>query len=148
MAVITDAEVQAWLEATKLTIAGFDTEFELTARLKVFGAVAEVYDTSTWVDHADTPELVSKVIAAYVAAWTYRRQYSEDADEAASYADWLEALADELLANIVSGTVDLAEVEGLPSSTGQPDFYPKDFNYDADTGLRIDEHVFTMAQKW
>lgn len=148
MAYLAETDVQTWLEQTKLDIASVDTGLEAVAASKVLAALSEVYDTSSWLDALSTPLLVRQVMAMFVAAWTYRRQYSEDTDSVPTYADWLEGLANQLLADIANGTVVLVGVdpiaEGLDSG---PDFYPKDYNYDTN-GYRVDDAAFTMSQEF
>lgn len=149
MAYLTEPLVQNWLEQTKLDVVSVEPQLELTAKSVVLGRLKDVYDTSSWLDTASTPELVVQVMAMYYAAWFYRRQYSEDTDQTPNYADWLEGLADSLLASIVDGSVDLPgfpPLEGTDAN-GSPDFYPKDNNYD-DTGVRVDDAVFSMGMKF
>lgn len=126
MAHVTQPEVQSWLEATKLTISTVDAELEATAAVTVFGALTHDYDTTTWTDSTTTPAIVRKVIAMFVAAWTYNRQYSEDAPDGNAYANWLEAKANMLLQGLIAGTIDIIEVPGVPVSIGTPTFYPDD----------------------
>lgn len=126
MAVISLAEAQQWLEATKLTIATLDSELELTAERQVFGQLATQYAVSGWVDNATTPALVREVVAMYYAAWYYRRQYSEDSETEAWYSNWLEGEADELLQSIASGTTILPEVPVPLNDASIPSFYPDD----------------------
>lgn len=126
-AVVTVAEVQSWLEVTKLTIADFDAELESTAQATAFGVLGDVFDTSTWVSPATTPVLVRKAIAMLVAAWTYNRQYSEEDPDGSAYARWLEEKAYALLEGIKSGDIDLVEVpDNVAAIAGTISFYPDD----------------------
>lgn len=134
MPVITEPEVQQWLETTKLDVPSVDTELELTARTMVFGKVGQSYDTTTWVDPASTPRLIRSAVAMLVAAWTYARAYSEDDSSTSGYAKWLESKALDLADSITSGTSDLSEVAGDPVSSGQPAFFPTD-NTGTETAL-------------
>ncbi len=126
MANVTLAEVQAWLEKTKLTIPQFDPQLEITASNVAIGTLADVYDVVGWVDEGSTPELVRNVIAMFIAAWTYNRQYSEEAPDGSGYAQWLEAKAYALLAAIKAGEIDLAEIPGVAASSGSISFLPND----------------------
>jgi len=144
MAVVTLAEVQAWLEETKMHLDAFDPELEEAARVMVFGKVGTIYDTADWVDEDSTPALVRKVIAMYVAAWTYNRQYSEEDPDGSGYAKWLMSMAEIALEGISSGNVDLPEVpdsEQVPTSS--PSFYPDDT-----VGLLVPEEAarFTIGK--
>lgn len=126
MAVITLPEVQAWLETTKMQLADFDDEFEETARAMVFGKLEATYDTVGWTDNTNTPALVRKAIAMYVAAWTYNRQYSEEDPDGSGYAKWLIGMADQLVEGISTGNVDLPEVPAGAEPVSAPSFYPDD----------------------
>lgn len=125
--VITLAELQAWFESTKLEQRSVDATLEETARELVYSKVSGVYDTSSWVSVDTTPSLIRKVISLYVAAWIYKRAYSEDVrDTSETYGEELENMAKEVLAGIVDGSVDLP-AETVPSNgTGQPIFWPND----------------------
>lgn len=125
MAVVTLAQVQQWLEATKLTIGAFDTELELTAERIAFSALASQYDASVWTSTGNTPVLVQEVIAMLVAAWTYQRQYSEDGDAANWYSVWLEGKAMALLSSIVGGNAVLTDSTQL-NKGDTPTFFPDD----------------------
>jgi hypothetical protein len=132
MAYVTLAEVQQWLESTKLTVAAFDVELEATAREIVFSRVAAVYTTSTWTNDTNTPALIRKVMAMLVAAWTYQRAYSEDLPlDKDNWGVKVESMAMSLLAGIVDGSIDLG-TPAVIASTGQPVFWPHDTSVDAD----------------
>lgn len=145
MAYLVVADVQTWIEESKLTVSSVDTGLEAVASSKVIARLSELYDTSLWLDVASTPVLVRQVMAMFVAAWTYRRQYSEDTDESPNYADWLENLGNTLLDDLANGLVTLPGVDpiggGLDSG---PDFYPRDTNYDS-YGRATDEPAFKMS---
>lgn len=123
---ITLAEVQAWLERTKLTLTSLDDSMEAQVASKVLARVASAYPTqvSSWVDYLTTPTLLRSIMAMQYAGWFYDRQYSENPEDN-SYADRLRAEAESLLVGIIDGTVDVPEVPGLPEITN-PEFYPTD----------------------
>jgi hypothetical protein len=119
-------EVQSWLESTKLRLSGLDYELTDTAKTMVFAKLAGTYDTTTWTDYTTTPTLVRKVIAMYVASWTYSRQYSEAVSMSQNdYALWLERKADQMLDGILTGGYTL-EVEATGGNPGSPGYWPND----------------------
>lgn len=145
MSIVTEAQVQQWLEATKLTIDDVDDELESTAKGIVLSSLSSQYDVTTWIDVSTTPKLVQQVISMFIAAWEYNRAYSEDATNSSSYSAWLEKKAYTLLAGINSGANDLPEVPGF-SSTNAPSFYPGDYSLDAN-GCP-EEAKFTMNARY
>lgn len=144
MAYLTVAEVQTWIEESKLTIEAVDSGLESVANSKVMTRLSAVYDTSSWLDEASTPLLVRQVMAMFVAAWYYRRQYSEDTDATPSYADWLEGLANSLLDDLANLVVTIPGVAVIAGVDSGPDFYPRDTNYD-EYGRVTDEPAFRMS---
>lgn len=126
MPIVTEPELQAWLEETKLDVPSVDEQLDATARDEVFGALSNVYDVTGWVDTATTPSLVRRIMAMLIAAYLYRRQYSEDSDENPGYAVWLEGKAMALLAGVMDGSIDLTDVDVDPSTTALPTFWPND----------------------
>lgn len=125
MAVVTLAQVQQWLESTKLTLSSYDTELELTAERRVFAEAAQSYDVSGWVGTSTTPVLIQEIIAMFTAAWTYQRQYSEDSETGSWYVTWLEGKAQSLLDSVSKGLIDLLDTTQIPSSDS-PVFWPTD----------------------
>lgn len=157
MAIVSLAEVQGWLEKTKLRIPQFDPQLEATASNIAVGTLAEVYDTTLWVNEAGTPALVRNVIAMLVAAWTYNKAYSEEDPDGSGYAMWLEAKAMGILAGIKDGSIDLAEVPGVAASSASISFLPNDATGSSEVydgrGTLIglagsEDRKFGMAQRW
>lgn len=126
MAHITVAEAQAWLESSKLTLPSLDTQQEAQIASQVLARVVSAYPEAapTWIDSATTPSLIRSIIAMMYTGWYYDKTYSENPEDNA-YADRLRARATELIEGIVAGSIDIEEVEGLPS-IGTPVFYPTD----------------------
>lgn len=129
MARITIAEAQAWVEATKFTIASISTSpnSDMLVQLEeeVISRVASVYDTSGWTNDTNTPRLIRVAIAKKFVAWAYRRQYSESIPESdATYAALLEANSEMIVAGIVDGTIEIPTLPGATTDT--PAFYPND----------------------
>jgi len=125
MALVTLAQVQQWLEQSKLQLSAIDAELADTARDVTFAALVNSYTTSTWVSTATTPRLVRSVISMLVAAWEYQRAYSEDAGDAL-YGIELERKAMALLAGISAGTTTLEEYPGVGANAETLGFYPDD----------------------
>ena len=125
MGVVTAEEVQQWLDNTKMAVSTVDANLEATFKAKVYSRLASIYDTSTWVDVASTPTLIRQIISAYIAAWTYDRQYSEADPDGNAYARRIARWADEQLENIAQGELDLTEVAGFVTVT-QPSYHPED----------------------
>lgn len=124
---VSVAEVQQWLETTKLTTIAVDAQLEATAAERVLSAVARIYDVTTWVSETTTPSLIRKIIAMLVAAWSYDRQYSEDTVEGSAYGERLEERAMMLLQGILDGTLDLLDIVDEPTpTTSGPVFHPDD----------------------
>lgn len=137
------AEIQQWLETTKLTLAAIDANLEATAKEIVFSAIGTVYDTTTWVDAASTPPLVRKIISMMIAGWTYERQYSEDiADEQRSWGARLVDMANSLLTGLADRSIDITGV--VTTSSQEPVFWPNDNSVDDEGNLLAP--VFTMGQ--
>lgn len=126
MANITVADAQAWLESTKLSLSSLDTQQESQIATQVIARVVSAYpnDAPGWITPETTPKLIRSVISMQYAGWYYDRQYSENPEDNA-YADRLRQKAEDLIAGILSGDIDIIEVPGLPT-IGEPVFYPTD----------------------
>lgn len=120
------AEVQAWLEPTKLTLGSLDTNMEAQISAQILARVVSAYplNVASWVDETTTPALIRSIISMYYAGWFYDKMYSENPEEN-SYADRLRASADMLIKGIIDGSIDIIEVPGLPT-IGEPAFFPTD----------------------
>jgi len=137
------AEVQQWLERTKLTLPALDAELEATAKELVWSALGAVYDNTSWVNAASTPPIVRKIISLLIAPWTYERQYSEDiSGEVGNWGTKLETMANMLLTGLADRTLDIDGV--LPTSSQEPIFWPNDNSVDEQGNLLAP--VFTMGQ--
>jgi hypothetical protein len=152
MANIDVQEAQAWCETTKLNLGtALDGELEASITSQVLTQVAQVFDTSSWVDNTTTPKLIRSIISMYYVAWIYDRTYAEDSPAGSrSYADKLKTRADSLLEAIMSGNVTLPEATPTVD-TGSPYFYPTDSSSalpadDDDTSLGPEK--FTMGVIW
>lgn len=125
MAHITVREAQAWVEKTKLDLgSNLDGELEVDVSAQVLARVAQVYDTSSWVDFEVTPRLIRSIISMTYTAYIYARTYSDDTD-GDTYSVLLLARADALLQNIIDGITVIPEVPPI-GDTSEPAFYPTD----------------------
>lgn len=125
MANVTESEVQAWLEESKLEVGTLDEEMESQISSEVLGRLASAtYDTVGWTDSASTPKLVKKIISMLYAGWFYDREYSETADTN-DYALRLKAAAEMLMLGIIAGTTDIGEIPGT-STHNELVFFPTD----------------------
>ena len=142
MSILSPDDVNAWLEDTKLTVeAPLDAQIENLHEQRVLGVLARRYDVTTWIDGSSTPALIVQLVAMLYAATVYRRQYSEDLTSDPAWPVWLESTANETLALILSGGLNILGPV-IEISTGQlsPVFYPNDLS-ELD-----DPRAFTMQQ--
>lgn len=134
---ITLQQAQAWLEATKLTIASLDANLLTHTQNEVLARLASSYDVSGWIDTATTPALVQTIIAKYYAAFYYDRAYSEDiGTNENTWAQRLINNAELLIGGIIDGSIQLLEVTN--STAGEPSFYPNDASSSQDAGVGDD----------
>lgn len=132
---ITTSQVQSWLESTKLNISTIDTNLEAQVSSEVIGRLTETYSayTASWVDSTTTPAIVQRVIAMTYAGWLYDRQYAEIESQTpgTSYGVVLRNWATTLLADIIRGSVSIAEIEPNQPAVA-PMFYPNDLSSTTD----------------
>jgi hypothetical protein len=131
MSYLDAPDVNSWLEGTKLTLppaSTLDPGIETLVAGVVLGALGAKYDTTSWINKATTPPLVTSLIAMRYAAAIYRRQYSEDLTNVDNHwAKWLEMTAEATAASIVDGPIDIPGVDpGEQGSLGNPLFWPND----------------------
>jgi hypothetical protein len=118
------AEAKAWADGTKLTVTSLDVELEAHLAGEVLSQLDSAFDITLWVDDTTTPKLVRTIISKLYVAWIYDRQYSEDIEiQGSNYAARLKENADNLLAGLIAGTIELPGVEDV---AGSPVFYPTD----------------------
>jgi len=144
-------EAQAWLEPTKQTLDALSVELEASISAQVLARASYAYTVTSWVDTSTTPSLIRKIMAIKYAAAQYALSYSEDSN-LSDYAVYLNRMADELLAGVVSGALDLIDLGSGQEflSAGDPAFYPNDLSSaldPADTGDTADGPAsFSMGQ--
>lgn len=128
MPYLTAAEVQPWLESTKLRIDSNDglPEEPIQAAI-VLGRLSQRFDVTTWTDDTNTPYLVRVIIGMRVAAMKYNAAYSETSeDEGNPYADKLMQMSEDLLIGIYDGSVILPDPGVIIAGTGTILFFPTD----------------------
>lgn len=126
---ITASMVQTWLEPTKATISAVDPVLEGQISSEVLGRLAQTFTQSvvaTWVDTTTTPAVVQQIIAMYYAGWFYDRAFAEVVTDESqtSYGATLRNWASTLLADVIRGAVELADVVTIPNAGVT--FYPTD----------------------
>jgi hypothetical protein len=126
MAVVTVADVNAWLERTKIAVQSVDPTLETTAIARVFGRLSSMYDVTTWTDASTTPTLVRAMVAMHVAAWTYNRAYTEDSPDGSPYANWLLNEAALWVSQTVDGVLTLTDAAPASTAPTGPSAYPDD----------------------
>ncbi|MET0466940.1 MAG: hypothetical protein ABW007_27515 [Chitinophagaceae bacterium] len=128
MARVSDAEVGAWLEVTKLSIPGSgveDSELLSHMEAEVLIRLSTVYDTSTWLDGVTTPKIVRTIISKMYASFLLDKAYSENQDGGNDYAARLQANADLLITGLVDGLITIPGIDPTVDQT-EPSFYPND----------------------
>ena len=124
MARITADEAQGWAERTKLSVNPLDTDLCTQIEEEVLSRLAQVYDTTSWVDPATTPRLVRVIVSKMYVAWFYDRQYSENQEQGNDYAKLLRTNAEMLITGILDGSI---QIPGVPEQNiQQAYFYPND----------------------
>jgi hypothetical protein len=123
---VTPAEVQQWIQDSRLTIAAVDPPLESSAYSRVVGALALRYTTGSWTDATTTPPLVRSIISMLVAAWTINKAHAETVGDVDAYGVHLESSAMVLLGGLADGSILVDDVVTGDYSTGQPAFWPTD----------------------
>lgn len=124
-------DIQPWLEPTKLNLGNALSASDAgqldQIETEVIGQIASSYDTSTWIDSASTPKMVKVIIAKMFCAWYYSKMYSEDiGGYENTYAVRVLANANNLMAGVIDGTIQLVDAPDQSVTAGQPSFYPND----------------------
>lgn len=121
---VRTAEIQAWLERTKLTLDAPDLELLSHIEEEVLVRVSSKYDTSTWLTDTTTPNIIRTIISKIYASFHIDREYSENQDEGNDYAAKLMANAEMLILGIIEGTIEIPDESS--SSAAGASFYPTD----------------------
>jgi hypothetical protein len=141
VSVVSLAQVQSWLEPTKLTLTALPVDLTANARNLVFTSLQGVYVTTDW--DTDCPETIQTIISMYVAGWTYLSAYSQETLTTNPWGDRLLSMAGAFLQSLVDGTVTLSDgvLITLQIQSG-PEYYPTDNTAVTDTGQAV---KFTMG---
>lgn len=142
------SEIRKWLPTDKLNIGGGDTDEEqLEAyrliKSQLWGVFTPV-TLASWVDPVTTPPLIQSIAGRLIAAYVYRKAYSEDVTDVPQYAQTLYDEAVAMLAQIRAGQVTVLDSSGNPIDTNADtmsadDFYPND---------SAPGPYFTMEKEW
>lgn len=148
MAFASTQDANTHLDETKIALIDgttVDIPYQDSAERIIRGYLAghvEPIEIASWNTPAHTPELVREVAGRLVAAFYYRKFYSEDVNEVSPYAQALYDEAIMMLNKIISGELtivnldnDLVDLEAGSSLT-QDHFYP--------TEEQADERKFGM----
>jgi hypothetical protein len=127
LATIDDANLHLPIDKVVVDTAEFD-ETQLDAERIVRGYLANYYPATTmslWVDPENTPGLIRSITGRLMAAFVYRKRYSEDSLDDPEYAQNKYNEAISLLQGIQNSTI---VVEGVEEPTTDrltsADFWP------------------------
>jgi hypothetical protein len=127
MANISVEEAQAWLNEGEADLGELNTDLETQVSTQVLSQLAPAYEVSGWTTPNTTPSLVRSVIAMYYIAMYYDRQTAASlSDQLAAYAVLLRQRADLMIQGILTGAIDLLDVEGVLATSLGPVFFPDD----------------------
>jgi hypothetical protein len=143
MTICIPQEVQQWLHMTRIVVTVVDPALDQTAQAMVFGRVGSRYDVTGWLTAATTPILIRQVMSMYIAAWEYKKTYSESmVVDSTNYGQRLENQAKALLEQIMAHEVLLIDDDTEALSTGSIAFFPTDVQEFDELG---NETKFTMG---
>jgi hypothetical protein len=121
--------MQAWVEASRLS-STFDTvEDDLESQVvnQLWARLIGSFDINTWTDENNTPNLIRSILAMQYVAWLYEKSFSTDDEDGSAYATLLRMTAENNIAALLAGTIELPDVPSSVDSTlGQPSFFPND----------------------
>lgn len=142
MPLATDDDVQVHLPDDKILVANIDNyeDLQIDAERIIKGYLSGVYSPTTlagWTDPSLSlstspgyvPELIRAIAGRFIAAFTYRRYYSEDSLDNPQYAQTKYDEAMEMLRGVVSGAVTLIDEDEVVDTGGRltsADFWPND----------------------
>ena len=118
-------DINALGDGTKLVFTEVDGDLEESVRVEIFSQVGVRYDTTTWINTADTPKLILKIMAMFYVGYYYQRVYSED-DNPNNYGFLQIQRGQRLIDGIIADAVDLPDIVIPPKNNSQPSFFPND----------------------
>jgi len=145
----SNADINAWLPDDKLEANDVNTaQFQVEAWRLIRGQLASSFlpvILAAWADPTTTPDQIRSVAGKIIAAYLYKKTYSEDSVNIPPYAQDLYNMAIQELADIKSGVMTLLDpvtdvalvISTLAMSSA--DFWPN---------KNADGPYFTMADKF
>jgi hypothetical protein len=137
MAYADATDANRWLDGTTISVSSGDMALEEDSAERIIrgflaGKVNSV-ELNSWVDPTSTPEMIREIAGQFVAAFRYRRLYSENVTEASDIT-YGQRMYDEAMAKllgIASGEIQLADIPSpsLMNSDSEltgAHFYPND----------------------
>lgn len=119
-------EVQQWIQDDRLQVTDVDPVLESSAFSRTVSVLALRYDTSTWTDATNTPDLIRSVVSMLMAAYIINRSHAEVTGDVDSYGVHLESSALELLGALADGSILVEDDVVSEYSTGQAAVWPTD----------------------
>lgn len=124
MARVTQSEVAAWVDRSKIAMTALDQDLLSHLEEEVLVQLNPQFNTSTWVSPETTPRIIRVIIAKVYASFYIDRAYSENQDGGNDYATRLMDNANMLIAGLVSGSITIPEIPADNPNTVS--FYPTD----------------------
>ncbi len=128
-------DINGWLPDDKLIADDVDTaEFQVEARRIIKGQLSGVFTPAilfSWATPATTPDVIRGIAGRLIAAYYYRKRYSEDDPDIPAYAQRLYDEAIMMLTEIRMGTLIVLGPDDVPIadsglSMSTLDFWPND----------------------
>lgn len=142
------SDIQKWLPADKISIGDGDTdEFQIEVNRTVKAMLTGVFTPSVlhaWATPGATPAIIRSIAGELIAAYVYRKLYSEDSRTIPAYAQGLYDEAVQKLKDIRAGLLAVLDDNDVPI-TGDTalftsaDFYPNN---------SAPGPYFTMDREW
>lgn len=129
------SDIRTHLAEDKLTVTDANTQtFQIEAARIVKSYLSGVFQATTlasWADPDSTPEIIRTIAGELIAAFLYRKRYSEDDTHVPEYAQTLYNEAINMLNEIRTGLMVVIGPDGEPIEDNQldmssEDFYPND----------------------
>ena len=110
--IVSLADINQFLpDRLKLDSVSGITTLATSAKSHVYSKVALAYDTTSWTDETNTPDLIRSLISMFIAAWLYNKEYADGATEAGSYGRWLYNQAEVIRNGLYNGTLIIEDVD-------------------------------------
>lgn len=141
-------DINGWLTDDKLEANETNTaQLQIDAQRLIRGQLASSFTPtvlSSWITPATTPGLIRAVAGRLVAAYLYKKVYSEEGMQIPAYAQDLYDEAIAMLTDIRAGNLTVTDDDGNPidgntESLSSADFFPNNSS---------DPPYFTMSQQF